>query len=81
MRSHESLRHIAPSPQSNACNSPVQGCACAFKKQPKAEFNPEFLMRISGTATAANGVLYVATMTDLFALKKGAQRDGNAPQK
>ena len=41
----------------------------------------DFKKGISGTATAANGVLYVATMTDLYALKKGAQRDGNASQK
>ncbi len=34
----------------------------------------DFKKGISGTATAANGVLYVATMTDLFALKSGAQR-------
>jgi hypothetical protein len=32
----------------------------------------DFKRGISGTATAANGALFVATMTDLYALRKGA---------
>ena len=41
----------------------------------------DFKQPISGTATAANGVLYVSTMTDLYALRQGAKRDTAATAK
>lgn len=44
----------------------------AASKEKQILATMEFKKSISGTATAANGTLYVATMTDLFALQKGA---------
>jgi outer membrane protein assembly factor BamB len=56
----------------------------AASREKKILATIDFKKGISGTATAANGVLHVATMTDLFALKTGAQWPGamraTAPQ-
>lgn len=45
----------------------------AASREKKVLSTFEFGTPISGTATAANGVLYVATMNRLYALQKGAQ--------
>ena len=46
----------------------------AASKEKQVLATIEFKKGISGTATAANGKLYVATMTDLFAFKQGATK-------
>ena len=47
----------------------------AAKKEKQVLCSLEFGKPISGTATAANGVLYVSTMTNLYALKSGAHSE------
>jgi outer membrane protein assembly factor BamB len=44
----------------------------AASKEKKVLGSIELKKPISATATVANGVLYVATMTDLYAIEKGA---------
>ncbi|MEO6788155.1 MAG: PQQ-binding-like beta-propeller repeat protein, partial [Chthoniobacteraceae bacterium] len=53
----------------------------AARKEKQVLAMIDFKKGISGTATAANGVLYVATMSDLFALKNGAQIESKVPAK
>ena len=45
----------------------------AASREKKVLSTVEFGVPISGTATAANGVLYVATMNRLYAVQKGVQ--------
>jgi len=49
----------------------------AASKEKKILSTAELGDPISATATAANGVLYVATMKHLYAVQKGAHGDGD----
>jgi outer membrane protein assembly factor BamB len=45
----------------------------AAEREKRVLFETKFPAKISATATAANGVLYIATMTHLYAVAEGAQ--------
>jgi len=47
----------------------------AAKREKEVLCSVEFGKPISGTATAANGAVYVATMANLYALKEGAHAE------
>ena len=55
---------VTGSGRPDALSAPV----FAADREKRVLFNHKFPEKISGTVTAANGVIYLATMTDLYAL-------------